>query len=99
MVAPARRRHARTSADGKQSDSQSQVEGGEARPCELRFTPGEASSYVLSMVAELRSIAIAAEFRFLAYLLEIAFQEAYRLKGELDGEQRDFEPTEKSSPG
>jgi hypothetical protein len=50
------------------------------------------------MVAELRSIAIAAEFRFLAYLLEIAFQEAYRLN-ELNGEQRDFKPTEKSSPG
>lgn len=39
------------------------------------------------MVAELRSIAIAAEFRFLAYLLEIAFQEAYRLKSRQDGEQ------------
>jgi hypothetical protein len=86
MVAPARRRHARTPADGKQSGSQSQVETGQARTCELRLTPGDASSYVLSMVAELRSIAIAAEFRFLAYLLEIAFQEAYRLEEEFGRE-------------
>jgi hypothetical protein len=67
------------SANGKQSDSQSQVEGGPARTSEPGFTPAEASSYVLSIVAELRSISIAAEFRFLAYLLEMAFQEAYRL--------------------
>jgi hypothetical protein len=40
------------------------------------------------MVAELRSIAIAAEFRFLAYLLEIAFQEAYRLEEELGHQGR-----------
>ena len=43
------------------------------------FTPAEASSYVFSIIAELRSISVAAEFRFLAYLLEMAFQEAYRL--------------------
>jgi len=40
------------------------------------------------MVAELRSIAIAAEFRFLAYLLEIAFQEAYRLDEEFGREAK-----------
>lgn len=50
------------------------------------------------MVAELRSIAIAAEFRFLAYLLEIAFQEAYRLKSRQDGEQ-DLNATKENSPG
>ena len=51
------------------------------------------------MVAELRSIAIAAEFRFLAYLLEIAFQEAYRLKNELERDQHDVKATEETSPG
>jgi|RhiMetdeSRZDD1v2_1073273.scaffolds.fasta_scaffold27427_3 hypothetical protein len=38
------------------------------------------------MIAELRSIAVAAEFRFLAYLLEMAFQEAYRLDADIGRE-------------
>jgi hypothetical protein len=86
MVASARRRHARTSAAGKHLGSQSEVEGCEATGSGLNFTPHDASSYVLSMIAELRSIAVAAEFRFLAYLLEMAFQEAYRLDADIGRE-------------
>lgn len=36
------------------------------------------------MVSELRALAIASQFRFLAYILEMAFQEAYRLSEELE---------------
>ena len=53
---------------------------------ELKFTHCEAGSYIVSMIAELRSMAVAADFRFLAYLLEMAFQEAYRLEAELGRE-------------
>ena len=52
----------------------------------LKFTRCEAGSYIVSMITELRSMAVAADFRFLAYLLEMAFQEAYRLEAELGRE-------------
>jgi len=95
MVASFRRRHAGVSAAGSQSRTQSEVETCE--PGELNFSPREASNYVLSMIAELRAIAIAAEFRFLAYLLEIAFQEAYRLETEFardgKGKAQESRPT------
>ena len=49
------------------------------------------------MVAELRSISITAEFRFLAYLLEMAFQEAYRLDEEY-GREGKSKTQERGSP-
>jgi hypothetical protein len=88
MVAPARRRHARTTAADKEMSTQSRVEGQEAAPPELSFTRFHASSYIVSMITELRCIAISADFRFLAYLLEIAFHEAYRLSSELEREDK-----------
>jgi hypothetical protein len=86
MVATVRRRHAKASAADKEPDSQSKVESPGKDGSEPKFTAREAGSYIVSMVTELRSIAIAADFRFLVYLLEMAFQEAYRLEAELGRE-------------
>jgi hypothetical protein len=47
-------------------------------------SPLDASSYILSRTTELCSLAKAANFPFLTYLLEIVFQEAYRLTSDLE---------------
>jgi hypothetical protein len=78
MVAPARQRQAKGKSAAPDPSTQSEVE------LALSVTPGDASSYILSMVSELRALAIASQFRFLAYILEMAFQEAYRLSEELE---------------
>jgi hypothetical protein len=78
MVAPARQRQAKSKSAASDPSSQSEVE------LALSVTPHDASSYILSMVSELRALAIASQFRFLAYILEMAFQEAYRLSEELE---------------
>jgi hypothetical protein len=78
MVAPARQRQAKSKSAASDPSSQSEVEHA------LSVTPHDASSYILSMVSELRALAIASQFRFLAYILEMAFQEAYRLSEELE---------------
>jgi hypothetical protein len=70
----------------KEAASQSQVECPGKAGSEPRFTAREAGSYIVSMITELRSIAVAADFRFLVFLLEMAFQEAYRLETELGRE-------------
>jgi hypothetical protein len=43
------------------------------------FSPEEASSYIVSMTSEMRNIARGAQFPFLAYLLDMALQEAVQL--------------------
>ena len=43
------------------------------------FSPEEASSYLVSMTSEMRNIARGAQFPFLAYLLDMALQEAVQL--------------------
>ena len=86
MVATARGRHAKASAADKEPDAQSKVEPSGKDEPEPKFTAHEAGGYIVSMITELRSIAVAAEFRFLVYLLEMAFQEAYRLEAELGRE-------------
>jgi hypothetical protein len=78
MVAPARQRQAKGKTAVPETSTQSEVEPA------LKLTPHDASSYILSMVTELRALAIASQFRFLAYILEMAFQEAYRLSEELE---------------
>jgi hypothetical protein len=74
------------SAADKQPGLQSEVEPSDMQAPGVVFNPCEASSYIVSLIVELRSIAIAANFRFLAYLLEMTFQEAYRLESELGRE-------------
>jgi hypothetical protein len=84
MTGQAGKRYARMKPTAATNVSQSGVEhreGGEAPP---RFTPLDTSNYILSMVTELRTLAKASNFRFLTYLLEIAFQEAFRMTSELE---------------
>jgi len=42
-------------------------------------TPAEVAGYIADMVLELRNMAKRNEFEFLAYLLEMSFQEAFDL--------------------
>ena len=60
-------------------ESQPEIESGKS-PAKCRpFSPEEASSYIVSMTAEMRNIARGAQFPFLAYLLDMALQEAVQL--------------------
>jgi hypothetical protein len=82
MTGETRRRHARSKAVGFQNELQSQVEDGENAEPLPTLSAQDTSSYILGMSAELRRLAEASRFRFLAYLLEMVFQEAFRLSGE-----------------
>ena len=44
-----------------------------------RKSPAEVAGYIADMVLELRKMAQQNEFEFLAYLLEMSFQEAFDL--------------------
>lgn len=87
MIGPARKRHAQMKAAAAIELTQLEVEAGATNAARLQLSPLDASSYILSMVTELRALAKAANFRFLTYLLEIAFQEAFRLTGDLEQAQ------------
>jgi len=83
MIGETRRRHAKSKAVGVENSLQSEVEEGEGGAESLPALSAEdASSYILGMSAELRRLAEASGFRFLAYLLEMVFQEAFRLSEE-----------------
>jgi hypothetical protein len=82
MIGETRRRRAKSKAATFETRLQSEVdnvEGDEPLPA---LSAQDASSYILAMSAELRRLADASGFRFLAYLLEMVFQEAFRLSGE-----------------
>jgi hypothetical protein len=92
MIAQAPRRHARFKPIASETSSQLKVEEGEKSAARFQITPNEASSYILSMIAELRALSKASQFPFLTYLLEMGFQEAFRLTGELEKSQGTPEP-------
>jgi hypothetical protein len=83
MVGHARQRHSTEKSIETTEGDQSKVEGCQSGAT-LRLAPLETSSYVLSMVTELRVLTKAAGFGFLTYLLEMTFQEAFRLTSELE---------------
>ena len=41
-------------------------------------SPQETASYVAALLVELRKLAVANDMRFLVYLIEMAFEEAYK---------------------
>lgn len=82
MNGQARRPYARTKSSTAAEGAQPEVESSETGHALLQ--PMDASTYILSMVAELRALAKASGFRFLTYLLEMAFQEAFRLTSEME---------------
>jgi hypothetical protein len=87
MIAQAPRRHAGFKPIASETASQLKVEEPEAGPSQVPITPHDASSYILSMIAELRALAKASQFPFLTYILEMGFQEAFRLSGEFERSQ------------
>jgi hypothetical protein len=91
MIAQAPRRHARFNPIASETP-QLKVEEGEGSAARVQITPRDASSYILSMIAELRALAKVSQFAFLTYLLEMGFQEAFRLTGELEKSQGAPEP-------
>ena len=82
MIGETRRRSAKSKAATLDNELQSEVEEGEGDERLPALSAQDASSYILGMSAELRKLADAYGFRFLAYLLEMVFQEAFRLAGE-----------------
>jgi hypothetical protein len=82
MIGETRRRSAKSKAATFDDGIQSEVDNGEGGEPLPALSAQEASSYILGMSAELRKLADASGFRFLAYLLEMVFQEAFRLSGE-----------------
>jgi hypothetical protein len=92
MIAQAPRRHARFNPIASETAPQLKVEEGEGSAARVQITPRDASSYILSMIAELRALAKVSQFAFLTYLLEMGFQEAFRLTGELEKSQGTPEP-------
>ena len=100
MIGETRRRHAKSKAVGVENSLQSEVEEGEGGAESLPALSAEdASSYILGMSAELRRLAEASGFRFLAYLLEMVFQEAFRLSGESGTAGRGERTSKKLSSG
>jgi hypothetical protein len=85
MIAQAPRRHARTNPVAAESGTQPKVEG--RLEGSSQISAYDSTAYILSMIAELRCLAEATQLRFLAYLLEMAFQEAFRLTSELEKAQ------------
>jgi len=82
MIGETRRRSAKSKAATLDAELQSEVDNGEGGEPLPALSAQDASSYILGMSAELRKLADAYGFRFLAYLLEMVFQEAFRLSGE-----------------
>ena len=82
MIGETRRRRAKSKAVAFENAAQSEVENQESGEPLPTLSAQDASSYILGMSAELRKLADAYGFRFLAYLLEMVFQEAFRLSGE-----------------
>jgi hypothetical protein len=82
MIGETRRRRAKSKAATLETALQSEVDSGEGDESLPAVSAQEASSYILGMSGELRRLAEASGFRFLAYLLEMVFQEAFRLSGE-----------------
>jgi hypothetical protein len=97
MIEETRKRHARKAAV-RQDELQSEVENGEAEAPAANMTAQDTSSYILGMAAELKRLADASGFRFLAYLLEMVFQEAFRLTSEAErSERREEKPARAGS--
>ncbi len=64
----------------KKRDDMPAAEGGqEGAEDATRGAPGEVASYIADMVLELRNLAADNNMDFLAYLLEMSFQEAFDL--------------------
>ena len=82
MNGQARSPYARTKSSTAAEGAHPEVEPRETGQALLQ--PVDASTYILSMVAELRALAKSSGFRFLTYLLEMAFQEAFRLTSEME---------------
>jgi hypothetical protein len=82
MIGETRRRHVKSKAAAIEKGLQSEVEEAENAEPLSTLSAQDASSYILGMSAELQRLAEASGFRFLAYLLEMVFQEAFRLSGE-----------------
>jgi hypothetical protein len=85
MIGETRRRRAKSKAVAFENAAQSEVENQESGEPLPTLSAQDASGYILGMSAELRRLAEASGFRFLAYLLEMVFQEAFRLSGEAGG--------------
>ena len=82
MIGETCRRRAKSKDALFDNGPQSEVENDEGADALPALSAQDASSYILGMSAELRRLAEASGFRFLAYLLEMVFQEAFRLSGE-----------------
>jgi hypothetical protein len=82
MIGETRRRRAKSKAATFDNGLQSEVDRGEGDEPLPALSAQDASTYILGMSAELRRLADGSGFRFLAYLLEMVFQEAFRLSGE-----------------
>jgi hypothetical protein len=93
MIGHARQRHAANKSIETTESDQPKV-GSCENGAKLRLAPLETSTYVLSMVTELRVLTKAAGFAFLTYLLEMAFQEAFRLTSELEEAEAKAQQTE-----
>jgi hypothetical protein len=92
MVAQASGRHAKVRPIASETGTQLKVDEEGTGGAALPITPQDTSSYIISMIAELRSLAKASQFKFLTYLLEMAFQEGFRLAGELERSQGKSQP-------
>jgi hypothetical protein len=99
MIGETRRRRAKSKAALCDNGLQSEVEGDEGTVPLPALSAQDASSYILGMSAELRRLAEASGFRFLAYLLEMVFQEAFRLSGESGTAGSGERVSKKLSPG
>jgi hypothetical protein len=98
MIEETRKRHAKRKAAAHADQLQSEVEDGDAEAPVANMTAQDASSYILGMAAELKRLADASGFRFLAYLLEMVFQEAFRLTSEGErSERREEKPARAGS--
>jgi hypothetical protein len=84
MTGQARRHFSREKTVGGHLPLQSEVEGAAGKGPANSMTPLDASSYILSMATELRALARVSNLQFLTYLLEMVFQEAFRLTSELE---------------
>jgi hypothetical protein len=99
MIGETRRRSAKSKAATLDNELQSEVDEGEGDDRLPALSAQDASSYILGMSAELRKLADAYGFRFLAYLLEMVFQEAFRLSGESGTAGRGERTSKKLSSG
>jgi hypothetical protein len=99
MIGETRGRSAKSKAATLDNELQSEVDEGEGDDRLPALSAQDASSYILGMSAELRKLADAYGFRFLAYLLEMVFQEAFRLSGESGTAGRGERTSKKLSSG